>query len=456
MAKIQLLVPDIGDFDSVDVIEVLINEGDQIQLDDSVLTLESDKATMEVPATYAGKVSNLQVKVGDKVAKGSYICDLEVADTATDTEAEPAANKVEAQKAPQESSQEAFPKLSPEVVEEAPSKLHEQTHASNVGLPIARSVSNTPKPVNHQSSGAVFHATPAVRAFARVLGVDLTQVSGSGSKGRILKTDIEAFVKSVMQSGGAQATSGTVGSGIPALPTIDFTQFGEVEEVELSRIKKISGKHLTTAWLNIPHVTQFDECDITSLEEFRKDMKAQAEKAGVKLTPLVFVMKAVVAGLKSFPNFNASLSPDGQKLLRKGYFNIGIAVDTPNGLVVPVVRDVDQKSIFELSHELMELSAKARDGKLSPKDLSGGCFSISSLGGIGGTQFTPIVNAPEVAIMGVSKAKIQPVWDGSSFQPRLIMPFSVSYDHRVIDGAEGVRFTQFVGQHLADIRQLLL
>jgi pyruvate dehydrogenase E2 component (dihydrolipoamide acetyltransferase) len=449
MAKIQLLVPDIGDFDSVDVIEVLINDGDQIQLDDSVLTLESDKATMEVPATYAGKVSNLQVKVGDKVAKGTYICDLEVADAAVAAPSDASA----AQQTPRVAEVAA----APAAVEQTPTKLHEQTHASNVGLPIASSVANTPKPVNRQTSGAVFHATPAVRAFARVLGVELTQVSGSGSKGRILKNDIEAFVKSVMQSGGgASATKGAVGSGIPALPTIDFSQFGAVEEVELSRIKKISGKHLTTAWLNIPHVTQFDECDITSLEEFRKDMKAQAEKAGVKLTPLVFIMKAVVAGLKAFPNFNASLSPDGQKLIRKGYFNIGIAIDTPNGLVVPVVRDVDQKSIFELSRELMELSAKARDGKLSPKDLSGGCFSISSLGGIGGTQFTPIVNAPEVAIMGVSKAKMQPVWDGSSFQPRLIMPFSVSYDHRVIDGAEGVRFTQFVGQHLADIRQLLL
>ena len=443
MAKIQLLVPDIGDFDSVDVIEVLIQEGDQIQLDDSVLTLESDKATMEVPATYAGKVSNLQVKVGDKVAKGTYICDLEVAEAS-----EAAAPVVEKAIAP-------APKQDTTAAEaEVAPKLHEQTHASNVGLPIASSVANTPKPVNRQSSGAVHHATPAVRAFARVLGVELTKVAGTGTKGRILKSDIEAFVKSVMQSGGTAAVTG--GSGIPAVPTIDFAQFGAIEEIELSRIKKISGKHLATAWLNIPHVTQFDECDITDLEQFRKDMKTQAEKAGVKLTPLVFIMKAVVAGLKAFPNFNASLSPDGQKLIRKSYFNIGIAVDTPNGLVVPVVRDVDQKSIFELSRDLMALSAKARDGKLSPKDLSGGCFSISSLGGIGGTQFTPIVNAPEVAIMGVSKATMQPVWDGTAFQPRLIMPFSVSYDHRVIDGAEGVRFTQFVGQHLADIRQLLL
>ncbi|SFR50512.1 dihydrolipoyllysine-residue acetyltransferase [Thiomicrospira sp. ALE5] len=452
MAKIQLLVPDIGDFDSVDVIEVLIQEGDQIQLDDSVLTLESDKATMEVPATHGGKVSNLQAKVGDKVAKGTYICDLEVAESSEATSGSETAKQDDEKAvapAPKQDTSAAAP------VEVAP-KLHEQTHSSNVGLPIASSVANTPKPVNRQSSGAVYHATPAVRAFARVLGVELTQVAGSGNKGRILKSDIEAFVKSVMQSGGARADAASGGSGIPAVPTIDFAQFGSIEEIELSRIKKISGKHLATAWLNIPHVTQFDECDITDLEHFRKDMKSQAEKAGVKLTPLVFIMKAVVAGLKAFPNFNASLSPDGQKLIRKSYFNIGIAVDTPNGLVVPVVRDVDQKSIFELSRDLMELSAKARDGKLSPKDLSGGCFSISSLGGIGGTQFTPIVNAPEVAIMGVSKAAMQPVWDGAAFQPRLMMPFSVSYDHRVIDGAEGVRFTQFVGQHLADIRQLLL
>jgi len=445
MAKIQLLVPEIGDFDSVDVIEVLIKDGDLIQLDDSVLTLESDKATMEVPSTHAGKVSNIQVQVGDKVAKGSYVCDLELDEVVVENSA-----KVT------ETAADALPKAPVAEKSSAPQKLHEQTESSNVGLPIASSVANTPKPVNHQRSGAVFHATPAVRSFARVLGVELTRVQGSGSKGRILKTDIEAFVKWVMQSGSVDTSGTMIGSAIPAIPTIDFSQFGAIEEIELSRIKKISGKHLSTAWLNIPHVTQFDECDITDLEQFRNDMKIQAEKAGVKLTPLVFIIKAVVAGLKAFPNFNASLSPDGQKIIRKGYFNIGIAVDTPNGLVVPVVRDVDQKSIFELSLDLMELSAKARDGKLSPKDLSGGCFSISSLGGIGGTQFTPIVNAPEVAIMGVSKASMQPVWDGAAFQPRLIMPFSVSYDHRVIDGAEGVRFTQFVGQHLADIRQLLL
>ncbi|MDY0135799.1 MAG: dihydrolipoyllysine-residue acetyltransferase [Thiomicrospira sp.] len=445
MAKIQFIVPDIGDFDAVDVIEVLVKEGDTVQIDDSVLTLESDKATMEVPAVQSGKVSNLQVKVGDKVAKGTYICDLEVADELASTAQADAPVAAKAEPAKQ-----AEPP-----VECAP-KLHEQTHASQVGLPIAASVANTPKPVNHQPMGASSHASPAVRAFARVLGVDLASVNGSGQKGRVLKSDVEAFVKSVMQGQMTLATSSASGSAIAAMPQIDFSQFGDIETVELGRIKKLSGKHLSMAWLNIPHVTQFDECDITDLDAFRLSLKAQAEKAGVKLTPLVFILKAVVAALKAFPNFNASLSADAQSLIRKQYYHIGIAVDTPNGLVVPVLRDVDKKGIFELSKEMMELSAKARDGKLSPKDMSGGCFSISSLGGIGGTQFTPIVNAPEVAIMGVSKASIQPVWDGEAFQPRLMMPFSVSYDHRVIDGAEGVRFTRYVGQLLTDLRQLLL
>jgi pyruvate dehydrogenase E2 component (dihydrolipoamide acetyltransferase) len=445
MAKIQFLVPDIGDFDAVDVIEVLVSNGDTVQIDDSVLTLESDKATMEVPAVQSGKVSNLQVKVGDKVAKGTYICDLEVADDL----AAPVAQKP----APAEETPVVVEK-SVEMTESAP-KLHEQTHASQVGLPIAASVSNTPKPINHQSMGAASHASPAVRAFARLLGVELSRVNGTGQKGRVVKSDVEAFVKSVMQ-GQAVGAAPSAGSAIPPMPQVDFSQFGEVETIELGRIKKLSGKHLSMAWLNIPHVTQFDECDITELDAFRQSLKAQAEKAGVKLTPLVFILKAVVAALKAFPNFNASLSADGQSLIRKHYYHIGIAVDTPNGLVVPVLRDVDKKGIFELSKEMMELSAKARDGKLSPKDMSGGCFSISSLGGIGGTQFTPIVNAPEVAIMGVSKASMQPVWDGSAFVPRLIMPFSVSYDHRVIDGAEGVRFTTLVGQHLTDLRQLLL
>ena len=270
-----------------------------------------------------------------------------------------------------------------------------------------------------------------------------------------MQTDVEAAIKAVM-SGQAAAPGQASGAGIPAVPAIDFSQFGETETEELGRIKKISGKFLHTSWLNVPHVTQFDECDITEMDQFRKDMKATAEKQGVKLTPLVFVMKAVVKALQEFPSFNASLSPDGQSIIKKKYYNIGIAVDTPNGLVVPVVKDVDKKGIYDLSRDLMEISAKARDGKLSPADMSGGCFTISSLGGIGGTQFTPIVNAPEVAIMGLSKAKMQPVWNGNEFVPRLVMPFSVSYDHRAIDGAEGVRFTTTVGQYLTDLRQLIM
>jgi pyruvate dehydrogenase E2 component (dihydrolipoamide acetyltransferase) len=312
------------------------------------------------------------------------------------------------------------------------------------------------KPVNKQPLGAKFHASPSVRAFARKLGVNLANVTGSGPKGRITQADVEAYIKSVMSGQAAPASVAASGAGIPTISQPDFSQFGEVEEVELSRIKKISGKHLHACWLNVPHVTQFDEADITDLEAFRKSLKAQAEKQGLKITPLVFIMKAVVAALKQFPNMNASLAPDGDKLIVKKYYNLGIAVDTPNGLVVPVVRDVDQKGIFDLSRELMELSGRAREGKLSPKDMSGGTFTISSLGGIGGTNFTPIVNAPEVGIMGVSKAKMQPVWNGSEFEPRLILPFSVSYDHRVIDGAEGVRFTQTVAKYLTDIRQLIL
>lgn len=440
MAVIQFKLPDIGDFDAVDVIEVLVAEGDTVQVDDSLLTLESDKATMEVPSSHSGVIKSVKVNVGDQVKEGDFVFEIEVTEDAA------------AEETPAKEEAPATPEVSAPVEKPA---VHEQTAPENVGLPVAASVANTPKPINHQPMGALSHASPSVRAFARKLGVDLSQVQGAGPKGRVLQTDVEAFVKATLE-GSSTGRGVSSGTGIPPLPVIDFSQFGETEEVELSRIQKISGKHLTGSWLNNPHVTQFDECDITEMDAFRKSMRDQAEKAGVRLTPLVFIMKAVVAGLKEFPNFNASLSPDGEKIIHKKYYNIGIAVDTPNGLVVPVVRDVDQKGLFELSQELMEISARARDGKLSPKDMSGGTFSISSLGGIGGTQFTPIVNAPEVAIMGVSKAKMQPVWNGSEFAPRLVMPFCVSYDHRSIDGAEGVRFTTYVGQRLADIRQLLL
>ena len=300
----------------------------------------------------------------------------------------------------------------------------------------------------------MFHASPSVRAFARTLGVDLAKVSGTGLKGRIQKADVTAFVKNTLtQSAGPAATAG---GSIPPLPSIDFSQFGEIETVPLSRIQKRSGKHLSTCWLNIPHVTQFDETDITDLENFRQSLKKRAEKAGVKLTPLVFILKAVARVLADNPKFNASLDASGENLILKKYIHIGVAVDTPNGLVVPVIRNVDQKGLFELSAELAEVSARARDGKLSPDDMSGGCFSISSLGGIGGTQFTPIVNGPEVAILGVSRSKMSPVWNGETFEPRLMLPLALSYDHRVIDGAQGARFITTLSAVLSDLRELIL
>ncbi|MGM0517185.1 MAG: 2-oxo acid dehydrogenase subunit E2, partial [Pseudomonadota bacterium] len=309
-------------------------------------------------------------------------------------------------------------------------------------------------PVNRQGAGAKFHASPSVRLFARKLGVDLTNVTGTGPKGRILQEDVEGAIKKVME--GVAKGGAATGAGIPPLPEIDFSQFGEIEERPLSRIKKLSGKHLSTAWLNIPHVTQFDEADITELESFRKSLKPRAEKQGIKMTPLVFVLKALAHVLREFPNMNASLAPDGENLILKKYINLGVAVDTPNGLIVPVVRDVDKKGVFELSEELMEISARARDGKLTGEDLTGGSFSVSSLGGIGGTQFTPIVNGPEVGILGVSKASMQPVWDGSEFVPRLMLPLALSYDHRVIDGAEGARFMTTLSRTLTDLRELML
>jgi pyruvate dehydrogenase E2 component (dihydrolipoamide acetyltransferase) len=431
MATQKINIPDIGDFDSVEVIEVLVSEGDVVAIDDSLLTLESDKATMEIPSPVAGKITKIAVSVGDDVAEGDYVFDIEVSASA---------------------SNDSLKKVTTEVaVDVAPTApVVEASKAVVVQAPISDS-----KPVNAQTMGAASHASPSVRAFARKLGVELTQVAGTGPKGRVQKTDVEGLIKSVMQSGGASAGT-TSGAGIPPIAEVDFSKFGETTTEALGRIKKISGKFLHASWLNVPHVTQFDECDITEMDQFRKDQKAVAEKQGIKLTPLVFVMKAVVKALQDFPSVNASLSPDGQSIIKKQYYNIGIAVDTPNGLMVPVVKDVDKKGIYELSRDLMEISGKAREGKLSAADMSGGTFTISSLGGIGGTQFTPIVNAPEVAIMGLSKAKMQPVWNGSEFVPRLVMPFSVSYDHRALDGAEGVRFTTTVGRYLSDLRQLIL
>jgi pyruvate dehydrogenase E2 component (dihydrolipoamide acetyltransferase) len=445
MATQQINIPDIGDFDSVDVIEVLASVGDIVAIDDSLLTLESDKATMEIPSPVAGKITKVNVTVGGEVKEGDYVFDIEASDevTAPVVKAPASAPAQTAAPAASEPAQSAAPVA--EVAKPAPVQ-----NSSPAAIAAAS------KPINSQTMGAVSHASPSVRAFARKLGVEIDTVSGSGPKGRIQQTDIEAAIKAVMSGQSSAPGQATGGTGIPPVPVIDFSKFGDTTTEELGRIKKISGKFLQASWLNVPHVTQFDESDITEMDQFRKDQKAAAEKQGIKLTPLVFVMKAVVKALQEFPNVNASLSPDGQSIIKKHYYNIGIAVDTPNGLMVPVVKDVDKKGIYELSRDLMEISAKARDGKLGPADMSGGTFTISSLGGIGGTQFTPIVNAPEVAIMGLSKAKMQPVWNGSEFIPRLIMPFSVSYDHRALDGAEGVRFTTTVGKYLSDLRQLIL
>lgn len=434
MALEQLHLPDIGDFEGVEIIEMLAQAGDTVAEEDSLMTLESDKATMEIPSPISGTIKEWKVGLGDKVSTGDLIAMVEVEAGAS----APAPAKEEPKAAPAVAAQPAPAKAAPTPAPAAPS------------APAAPQE----RPINTQSAGAKFHASPSVRRFARELGVELEHVSGQGPKGRILQTDIQLFVKSVMQGKASVGTQG--GAGIPPIPTIDFSQFGETETVDLSRIKKVSGQHLSKCWLNVPHVTQFDEADITEMEAFRQSMKDQAAKEGIKLTPLVFIMKAVVAALKAYPNFNASLSSDGSQLIVKKYINIGVAVDTPNGLVVPVIKDADKKSLYDLSRELIELSGKAREGKLSPADMSGGTFTISSLGGIGGTNFTPIVNAPEVGILGVARSAMKPVWNGSEFEPRLMLPLSVSYDHRVIDGAEGARFTTTISRYLTDIRQMLL
>lgn len=414
MVTKNITVPDIGGATDVDVIEVLVKTGDHIKKETSLITLESDKATMEVPSPEEGVVKEIKVKSGDKVSQGSVILVLE------------AATAEVAEKPQQPSSPKA-------AVPEKEAKQKEEIKEPQIEAPVA------------QSSDV--HAGPAVRRIAREFGIDLAQVSATGPKQRILKEDIQAFVKSRLTQGGG-------GSGLPAAPVVDFAKFGEIESQPLSRIKKLSGKNLHRNWVLAPHVTQFGEADITELEAFRQTQKVEADKQGIKLTPLVFIMKAVVGGLKAFPQFNASL--DGENLVLKKYFHIGVAVDTPDGLVVPVIRDVDKKGVMDLAKELSEVSEKARNKKLTANDMQGGCFSISSLGGIGGTAFTPIINLPEVAILGVSKSSYKPVYQGDEFVPRLMLPLSLSYDHRVIDGADGARFVVYLSNMLADIRNLLL
>ncbi|MFB2776447.1 dihydrolipoyllysine-residue acetyltransferase [Shewanella xiamenensis] len=438
----EIQVPDIGDASNVDVIEVLVSVGDMITADQGLITLETDKATMEVPAPFAGKLLSLTVKVGDKVSQGSVIATIETTSVAT-VSAGAASAPVAQAAAPAPVAQE----VAPAPVAAAPSRPPVPHHPS-AGAPV--------------STGAV-HASPAVRRLAREFGVDLTQVTGSGRKGRIMKEDVQAYVKyELSRPKATAATSVAAGSGgglqVIAAPKVDFSKFGEVEEIPLSRIQKISGPNLHRNWVTIPHVTQFDEADITEMEEFRKQQNdaAAKKKADYKITPLVFMMKAVAKTLQQFPVFNSSLSSDGESLIQKKYYHIGVAVDTPNGLVVPVVRDVDKKGIIELSRELADISIRARDGKLKSADMQGSCFTISSLGGIGGTAFTPIVNYPDVAILGVSKSEIKPKWNGKEFEPKLMLPLSLSYDHRVIDGAMAARFSVTLSGILSDIRTLIL
>ncbi len=435
----DVLVPDIGDFKNIPVIEVLVKPGDAVKAEDSLITLESDKATMEVPAPFAGVVKELKIKPGDKISEGVVILSLEVSEAAV-TPATPA--PAAAQK----------PAAAPAPTPVAPAPA---AAAAPAPAPAPAMQNTTPARIDEERF-ALAHASPSVRRFARELGVDLGRVKGSGPKERILKEDISGFVKAALAQPAAGGGGGGLSLGLPAWPQVDFAKFGPVENQPLSRIKKISGPYLHRNWVSIPHVTQNDEADITELEAFRKSMADEAQKQGVKLTPLAFIMKAVVSALKNHPEFNSSLAPAGDALILKHYYHIGVAVDTPGGLVVPVVRDVDQKGVLQLAKELAEISAKARDGKLGPADMQGGTFSISSLGGIGGTHFTPIINAPEVAILGVSKASMKPLWRDGQFVPRLMMPLSLSYDHRAVDGAQGARFITNLGAVLSDIRRVIL
>ena len=468
MAEIkEARVPDIGDYSDVPVIEVLVAVGDTVTKDQGLVTLESDKATLEVPSAYAGVVKELKVKLGDTLSEGSVVALIEVADAGATSPA-PAENPAVDAKPRETPASETGAQVEPNAEGSLqPDRLaqREIEQVESLRAPPASAGTPATPPVKFDADSVlpskVPYASPAVRVFARELGVDLAQVNGSEKGGRITREDVQKFVKAAL-SGGVAGTgaSAAAGGGLSLLPwpKVDFAKFGEVEVKPLSRIKKISGANLARNWAMIPHVTQFEQADITELEALRVQLNKEQEKAksGVKLTMLAFLIKASAAALKQFPDFNASLDASGENLTLKKYFHIGFAADTPNGLVVPVIRDVDRKGVFEIAEETGALAKKARDGKLGPAEMSGGCFSISSLGGIGGTAFTPIVNAPEVAILGVSKSSIQPVWDGKQFQPKLLLPLSLSYDHRVIDGAAAARFTTYLSQVLADMRRVLL
>lgn len=435
MSLIEIKVPDIGDFKEVEVIEILVKVGDTVKAEQSLITVESDKASMEIPSSHAGVVKELKIKLGDKVAEGSLVLMLEASSDASAPAPVTASTSV--------------PVAAPEVKVAVASTTPTTTSAP---APAPATIATS---VQHGKS----HASPSIRKFARELGVDLSLVQGSGPKGRVVLEDVQGFVKGVMHgtvSTSPAASGSGLGMSLLPWPSLDFSKFGSTELLPLSRIKKISGPNLHRNWVMIPHVTQFEEADVTDLEEFRKQSNDALAKSGVKLTMLAFVIKASVAALKKFPAFNASLDAAGENLILKHYYHIGFAADTPNGLVVPVIKNADQKGIAEIAKEMAELSAQAREGKLKPADMQGASFTISSLGGIGGTAFTPIINAPEVAILGLSKSSIKPLWDGKQFVPKLMMPLSLSYDHRVIDGAMGARFAVYLAEVLADMRRTLL
>ena len=450
-------VPDIGDFDSVEVIEVLISPGDTIATEDSLITLESDKASMEIPAPFGGTVKEVRIGVGDSVAEGDIICTVEATASAAEEDAD--ASGAAATEAAAETGADESPSA-PAGTEQRPTDTGEPAAEPGRGATLPEEdaarpgIGPKPSPTAHLDSERQrkAHASPGVRRFARELGVDLLQVTGSGRKGRVRYEDVKGFVKKTMS---APATA-SGGLGVAPMPEIDFSEFGEIETKPLTRINKLTGQNLHRNWVTIPHVTQFDKADITELESFRKQLNEEQKDKGVKVTLVSFLLKACVSALREFPRFNSSLDAAGENLIYKKYFHIGVAVDTPDGLVVPVIRDVDRKSLIELASELMEVSQAARDKKLSPQQMKGGCMSISSLGGVGGTAFTPIVNAPEVAILGVSRAAMEPVYQDGQFVPRLILPLSLSYDHRVIDGADAARFTTFLGRLLSDTRRMLL
>jgi len=439
--KLEIVVPDIGDFDAVPVIEILVKPGDQVAVEDGLITLESDKATMDIPSPAAGVIESISINVGDDVAQGTVVGIMTLSAEADSPTAGSKATQSETDSPSQGSSTSTAQNVSSKAATPKPQKVDK--------LPPIM-------PAPAVQAGIVPpHASPVIRRFSRELGVDLHKVRGTGAKGRIVKEDVKNWVKYQL-SASSEAPLASMGMGIPPIPEVDFSEFGEIEMVPFSRIQKLSAPHLHRAWLNIPHVTHHDEADITITEDFRQSLKEEAQQKGLRITLLSFIMKALVACLKEFPNFNSSLAPDGKGYIMKKYFNLGMAVDTPEGLVVPVIHGVDRLSIYELSEKIMEISQRARDGKLKPAELKGGCMSISSLGGIGGTAFTPIVNAPEVAILGVTRSAMKPIWDGKEFQPRLMLPLDLSYDHRAIDGAQAARFMAHLVTLFSDVRRLLL